>query len=102
MKTEKMSFSTRYPKFKGTFFIYGQYLDKADVLRINDFLFEEMNTENKYRVIDFPLVRKIPYKEDHFHIIIKPEFIIDSLDDHSRTLKERILCKQLDEAQDIS
>ncbi|MMZ62550.1 hypothetical protein D1872_247660 [compost metagenome] len=94
-----MSFSTRYAKYKGTFFVYGQILDKEDVLSINELIYEEMNVQNKYKVIEFPLVRKLPYKEDHFHIIFKPEFVINSLDEYIRTLEDRILCKQLDEVQ---
>ncbi|TVX96228.1 hypothetical protein [Cohnella terricola] len=102
MKTEQMSFSSRIPKYKETLFIYGQKILDKEVLRIDELLFEETNEENKDSVIDFPLVRRLPYREDHFHIIVKPQFIINSLDDHIKILEERILCKHPIEVQDIS
>lgn len=66
--------------FKDCIFVYGQIIVEG-VLEIGDELIDDSKRGFKCKVIDFPLIRKIPYLKDHIHIIIKPIVSGYSLED---------------------
>ncbi|UKS29620.1 hypothetical protein LOZ80_12065 [Paenibacillus sp. HWE-109] len=75
-------------KFKDCIIVYGQII-VDDVLEIGDELIDDSRKGFKCKVIDFPLIRKIPYLKDHIHIIVKPTVSGYSLED----VKDMLLSK---------
>lgn len=67
-------------KFKDCIIVYGQ-INVVGVIEIGDDLIDDSKRGFKCTVIDFPLIRKIPYLSDHIHIIIKPTVTGYSLED---------------------
>lgn len=57
-------------KAKDSFLIYGEVSGSRDLL-VGDLLCL-MEEEITFQVLGFPLIRKIPFKENNIHILIKP------------------------------
>lgn len=87
--------------YKGTLLIYGQLLNDRN-LYVNDILIEEANESQEYEVIEFPLVRKPPYRDDCLHILIKS---LNRKIDYSKTIFETYigitLRKKFEDEQDF-
>ncbi|MFC6233463.1 hypothetical protein ACFQI7_37785 [Paenibacillus allorhizosphaerae] len=66
-------------KFKDCLFVYGHIVEGG--VEIGDELIDDSRRGFKCKVIDFPLIRKIPYLKDHIHILIKPTVSGYSLED---------------------
>ncbi|GAA4864052.1 hypothetical protein GCM10023310_49510 [Paenibacillus vulneris] len=62
----------RDKKFEDCVIVYGR-ISGGEVLKIGDKLIDDPDTGFKCIIINFPLLRRVPFYEDHVHIIIKPE-----------------------------
>ncbi|MBE1440896.1 hypothetical protein [Paenibacillus sp. OAS669] len=65
------SIMKRDKTFDDCVIVYGQISGK-EVLKIGDKLVNDSDTGFKCTIINFPLLRRVPFYKDHVHIIIKP------------------------------